>query len=56
VGVSAALSVHAHIQSGAAGATNEDWRNKNHLEFAPISMLAAAVTAAAPLLTAPRLT
>jgi hypothetical protein len=55
-GIPAVWSVRADIDSAAKAATegtqtnNHDWRQKNHLEFGPMSVL-ASITAIAPLLT-----
>ena len=56
-GLPAFCSVQADIRLAAEAATHEranghDWRQRNHLEFAPMSVL-ASIAAAAPLLTGP---
>ena len=56
-GLPAFCSVQADIGLAAEAATHEranghDWRQRNHLEFAPMSVL-ASIAAAAPLLTGP---
>jgi hypothetical protein len=56
-GLPAFCSVQADIGLAAEAATHEradghDWRQKNHLEFGPMSVL-ASIAAAAPLLTGP---
>jgi hypothetical protein len=57
-GVPALLSVQTDIKRAEEAATkdketNENWRRKNHLEFELMSVLAAVIAAAAPLLTGP---